>query len=117
LWDIWRNPETGSQVLSCTMIVTEPNAIAAEIHDRMPVLLRQGQFEAWLCGEAGTECLKAAPNDLLQKWPVSRRVNSSKAHADDPSLIEEVVAQGDRSPNKPSSAGQQGLFRNNVRNA
>ena len=26
------------------------------------------------------------PDDLLQKWPVSQRVNSSKAPTDDPSL-------------------------------
>lgn len=30
--------------------------------------------------------------DLPQKWPLSRRVNSSKAPADDPSLIEEMAA-------------------------
>jgi putative SOS response-associated peptidase YedK len=110
LWDTWRNPDTGGQLLSCTMIVTEPNAIAAEIHDRMPVLLTQDQFEPWLSGTAGIEYLKPAPNDLLQKWPVSRRVNSSKACADDASLIEEAVAQGDRRPNKTSSTGQQSLF-------
>jgi len=27
-------------------------------------------------------------DDVLQRWPVSTRVNSSKAPADDPSLIE-----------------------------
>jgi multidrug efflux pump subunit AcrA (membrane-fusion protein) len=30
--------------------------------------------------------------DLLQRWPVSKRVNSSKADADDPTLIEAVRA-------------------------
>jgi hypothetical protein len=40
--------------------------------------------------EAGTEFLKPAPIDYLQRWPVSKRVNSSKADADDPSLIETV---------------------------
>ena len=29
---------------SCTMIVTEPNAFAAETHDRMPVFLTEQQF-------------------------------------------------------------------------
>ena len=92
------------------MIVTEPNAIAAEIHDRMPVLLSQEQFEPWLSGEAGVEYLKPAPNDVLQKWPVSRRVNSSKAAADDASLIEEMVSHGDLSRNGPSSGEQRSLF-------
>jgi hypothetical protein len=35
----------------------------------------------------GREYLKTAP-DFLQSWPVSKRVNSSKADADDATLIE-----------------------------
>ena len=34
--------------------------------------------------------LKPASNDFLQRWPVSKRVNSSKADADDATLIERV---------------------------
>ena len=66
----------------------EPNKFAAHIHDRMPVFLSGDQFAPWLSGEAGTEYLKPAPNDYLQRWPGSKRVNSSKADADDASLIE-----------------------------
>jgi putative SOS response-associated peptidase YedK len=72
------------------MIISEPNEFAAEIHDRMPAFLLGEQFTPWLSGEAGVEYLKPAPNDYLQRWPVSKRVNSSKADADDPSLIEGV---------------------------
>jgi len=72
------------------MIVTEPNAIAAEIHDRMPVLLTQEQFEPWLSGKAGVDLLKPAPDDLLQKWPVSKRVNSSRADDNDATLIDKI---------------------------
>jgi putative SOS response-associated peptidase YedK len=73
------------------MIITEPNRFVAEVHDRMPVLLAEEGFEPWLSGKAGLELLKPAPNDLLQKWPVSRRVNSSRASDDDPTLIEEIA--------------------------
>jgi putative SOS response-associated peptidase YedK len=76
----------------------------------MPVLLRPEQFEPWLSGEAGVECLKPAPNDLLQKWPVSRRLNSSQAPGDDRSLIEEVAALSDQTLKSPSPAGQRSLF-------
>jgi putative SOS response-associated peptidase YedK len=31
--------------------ITEPNACVAEVHDRMPVLLTQGQFEPWLMAQ------------------------------------------------------------------
>jgi hypothetical protein len=40
--------------------------------------------------EAGEELLKPAANDLLQKWPVSKRDNSSRASDDEATLTERV---------------------------
>ena len=90
LWDEWKNRETGERLKSCTMIITEPNTIVADIHDRMPALLSEKDFEPWLGGEASVELLTPAPDDMLQRWPVSKRVNSSKAPADDPTLIDRI---------------------------
>jgi putative SOS response-associated peptidase YedK len=73
--------------------------LVAAVHDRMPVLLTEKQFEPWLRGDAGVEYLKPAGNDLLQKWPVSKRVNSSKAPADDLTLIEQIVSDPDLAAN------------------
>ena len=64
---------------------TRPN------HNRMPVLLDRVDFEPWLTGAAGTDLLKPAADDRLCMWPVSRRVNRTGG-ADDPALIEEIVA-------------------------
>jgi hypothetical protein len=50
--------------------------------------LTEAQFAPWPCGEAGAGILKPAPNDYLQRRPVLKRVNSSKADADDATLIE-----------------------------
>jgi putative SOS response-associated peptidase YedK len=72
------------------MIITVPNGYAAQIHDRMPAFLTEAQFAPWLSGEAGAGILKPVANDFLQRWPVSKRVNSSKADADDPALIEKI---------------------------
>jgi putative SOS response-associated peptidase YedK len=88
LWDEWKDRTSGEQLQSCTMIITEPNTFVADVHDRMPVLLTEDQFTPWLSGETGTEVLKPAPDDYLQRWPVSKRVNSSKADADDATLID-----------------------------
>jgi putative SOS response-associated peptidase YedK len=88
LWDQWKNRETGERIKSCTMIITEPNEFVAEVHDRMPVLLEPDQFDHWLSGEMTVEELKPAPNDYLQRWTVSKRVNSSKADKDDPTLVD-----------------------------
>jgi putative SOS response-associated peptidase YedK len=87
LWDEWKNRETDERIKSCAMIICEPNNFVAEIHDRMPVLLQPEQFDHWLGGEMRAEELIPAPNDFLRRWPVSRRVNSSKADKDDATLI------------------------------
>jgi putative SOS response-associated peptidase YedK len=52
---------------SCTMIITEPNKFVAEVHDRMPVLLAEKDFEPWRSGAAGTELLRPAAGELLQR--------------------------------------------------
>jgi putative SOS response-associated peptidase YedK len=72
------------------MIITEPNKFVAEVHDRMPVLLADNDCGPWLSGTAGVELLKPAAENVLQKWPVSKRVNSSRAPDDDPTLIDQI---------------------------
>ena len=87
----WKDKASGETVNSCTMIITEPNKFVAEVHDRMPVLLAEKDYEPWLSGKAGLELLKAAPENVLQKWPVSKRVNSSRAPDDGPTLIDKIA--------------------------
>jgi putative SOS response-associated peptidase YedK len=62
----------------------------------MPVILDSDQFAPWLAGTAGTELLKPAADDVLQRWPVSKRVNSSRAEAEDATLIDPVQIEPDR---------------------
>ena len=90
LWDEWHDKANGETLKSCTMIITEPNEFVAQVHDRMPVPLDEKDFEPRLSGSAGLEFLKPAAEDLLQRWPVSKRVNSSRAPDDDPTLIERM---------------------------
>jgi putative SOS response-associated peptidase YedK len=88
LWDTWRDKQASETVKSCAMIITDANEFVAEVHDRMPVILEADQFEPWLSGRTGVELLKPAANDVLQRWAVSRRVNSSRASDDDATLID-----------------------------
>jgi putative SOS response-associated peptidase YedK len=69
----------------------------------MPVVLEPDQFEPWLSGRAGMEVLKPAANDVLQRWPVSKRVNSSRASDDDETLVDPM-------PTNPSAATALDLF-------
>jgi putative SOS response-associated peptidase YedK len=79
-------------VVSCTIIVTDANALTRPIHDRMPVLLHEANFKPWLSGAAGADLLRPAPDDRVRMWPVSRRVNKTGSDDDDPTLIDEVAA-------------------------
>jgi len=93
LWDAWHDKSENKQIESCAMVITEPNKFVADIHDRMPVILEREHFETWMRTDdprEATDLMKPAGEGVLQKRPVSRRVNSSKAPADDPTLIEEV---------------------------
>ena len=82
----------GETLKSCAMVITDANEFVAEVHDRMPVILEADQFEPWLSERAGIELLKPAANDVLQRWPVSKRVNSSRASDEDATLIDPLTA-------------------------
>ena len=98
LWEEWKNAETGDSTKSCGIIVTGANELTRFTHDRIPVILNPVQFEPWLTGAVGTELLQSAPDDLLQMWPVSRRVNSSRAAGDDPAWIEPIQLDSGATP-------------------
>ena len=48
LWHRWKNPETGEETRSCTILTCPPNELIEPIHDRMPVILPPEQYGAWL---------------------------------------------------------------------
>jgi putative SOS response-associated peptidase YedK len=93
LMDTWRDKVENRTVKSCTMIITEPNAFVGEVHDRMPVVLDPHDFDQWMYGtpDEAAQLMKPSADDVLQKWPVSKRINSSRTPGDDPTLIEEVA--------------------------
>jgi putative SOS response-associated peptidase YedK len=48
LWDAWKEPSGGEWLQSFTIVTMEANEIMAPIHDRMPVILHQRDWEEWL---------------------------------------------------------------------
>ena len=80
-------------VRSVSLITTEPNALMAPIHDRMPVIIAPADYAAWL--DTGNEdpqalmrLVKPYPAENMSARPVSPRV--SRPENDDASLIEEA---------------------------
>jgi putative SOS response-associated peptidase YedK len=94
LWDLWRAPD-GTTIKSFTIITTRANALAATIHDRMPVILSPDCWPAWLGEiEATLDQLKAMlspyPSERMAMWPVDRRVGNVRN--DSPDLFEPIQA-------------------------
>jgi putative SOS response-associated peptidase YedK len=89
LWESW-NDNGGPAIRSCTILTTGPNALVAGVHDRMPVILPAGSYDACLDPEAERDELAALlapyPEDEMEAYPVSRFVNSPSNN--DPRCIE-----------------------------
>lgn len=63
------------------ILTTEPNALAARVHNRMPVVLEMEQWNAWLDEAASKDSLAGLLKPYegrLEAWPVSRYVNNPK---------------------------------------
>lgn len=91
LWERWRSPETGEDMLSCTIIVSGASAWMQPYHDRMPILLAATHFDGWLDGSLGLDTLHPAAESSLREWIVSRRVNRTGEGDDDPSLVDQAA--------------------------
>ena len=96
LWDSSKRDD-GVVIESCTIVTMPANPMMAEIHNapgkqRMPVILRREDYDAWLSGslDEARAVLKQYPADEMQAWPVSPVVNSPKN--DNPKLIDRLDA-------------------------
>ncbi len=80
LWDRWENEEEGFD--SCSIIVTTANETMRPVHDRMPVILNQAWYNAWLNPAHGNraqlQSMLVPYAGVLDVYPVSKRVNSPK---------------------------------------
>jgi putative SOS response-associated peptidase YedK len=95
LFDSWTAPD-GRKVSTCTIITTAPNELVANIHDRMPVILRPEDEDLWLDRERfDPELLRSllVPYDAgqMRAYPVPALVGSPKN--DVPECIEEIQWQ------------------------
>jgi putative SOS response-associated peptidase YedK len=82
LWEDW-NSSDGSQILSTTIITTEPNSLIRPIHNRMPVILDPEMYDTWLAqGEMSpvslSPLLKSYDHKKMGAYPVTRTVNNPK---------------------------------------
>ena len=80
IWESWQAPE-GDVIETCAILTTGANSLMTPIHDRMPVILHQGEFDRWLDpadkdSQHFQRFYKPFPPELMSSWRVSTIVNS-----------------------------------------
>lgn len=91
LWDRWVSPE--GPVDTVAVLTVPANDLVKPLHDRMPAIVSEGHFGAWLDPKESRPAkllplLDPYPVERMESWPVSDRVNH--AAADDPDLLAAV---------------------------
>ncbi len=76
LWDRWHAGRP-DELASYILMTTQPNEVAAKVHDRMPVLLHARDVPRWLENSTDVEdLLQPYPAKEMEARPVSRRVSN-----------------------------------------
>jgi putative SOS response-associated peptidase YedK len=81
LWERWEGPE--GPVESCAILTTEANELVRPVHDRMPVILPQQHWAAWLDRDAQDAAalvplLRPYPADAMRAYPVGMTVSNPR---------------------------------------
>lgn len=85
----WQAPD-GQVIHSFTILTTTPNALMADLHDRMPVILSAQGARQWLDPQLDPErwpdLFRPFPAEAMRAYPVGAAVGNVRH--DDPTLIE-----------------------------
>jgi putative SOS response-associated peptidase YedK len=94
LWEKWKHRKAGTELLTFTVITTDPNELVQPMHDRMPVIMPEKDYDRWL--EPGDpdrppiDLLRPFDADKMLAWKVDKAVGNVKN--DRPELIEPASA-------------------------
>ena len=81
LWDAWKEPD-GGWLISYAVITTEANELMASVHNRMPVILKAGEYDRWLSRHESErpplDLLRPFDADAMEMHPVDPRVGNVK---------------------------------------
>jgi len=79
IWECWRSP-IGDRTLTLAIVTTPAMAELAAIHERMPLVLDEADWPAWLGEIEGdaTPLLRPAPLGSIAAWRVGRAVGNPR---------------------------------------
>jgi len=102
---LWARARTDAgEILSFTIITGPPNELVKPVHDRMPIILAESAYDAWLdptLDAGGAHALLGIPpvGDWIAE-PVSKQVNN--ANNDDATCIAPIPDTSDAEPRQRS---------------
>ena len=88
IWATRQDPESGQWHRTCSIITKDAEGVISAIHDRMPVALVPGVWDAWLDREledpdAALSLLQPTDPESIMEHLVSRKVNTVKNNSPD----------------------------------
>jgi putative SOS response-associated peptidase YedK len=93
LWETWTDKATGRSLETYTIITTDPNELTENIHTRMPVILRQQDYERWMAPSDSAhlpiDLLRPYPAEEMTAWKVGDAVGNVRNNR--PELIEPLI--------------------------
>jgi putative SOS response-associated peptidase YedK len=109
LWEDWMGAD-GSEIATAAILTTDANRLVGQIHDRMPVVIREPDFDAWLDTDGHRPAdveglLRPVPDDLFEAVPVSARVGAVR---NDDAGVQAPIGEPltmDAAPATPGDAG------------
>jgi len=109
LWEKWKDSKAGVDLLTFTVITTDPNEVVQPMHDRMPVIIPEREYGRWLdvsdTQRLPLDLLRPFDSDKMTAWKVDKAVGNVKN--DNPELIEPASATPEQAeeplPERPGS--------------
>jgi len=103
IYEIWRDPtkdreDDSAWLRTCSVITTEATDAVGHIHDRMPMVVPQPSWDAWLDPtltdpQAALDLLQVTEPTALEAYAVSTAVNSVRNNG--ATLLEPLAAEAD----------------------
>jgi putative SOS response-associated peptidase YedK len=91
--------EAGTELLTFTVITTDPNAVVEPLHDRMPVIIPERDYDRWLRAEPDRppiDLLRPFDAEKMTAWKVDKAVGNVKNDNPDLLLPDMEVTMGTR---------------------
>ena len=81
LWEKWKDRKAGTELLTFTVITTDPNSVVEPLHNRMLVIVPERDYDRWLRAEPDRppiDLLRSFDADKMTAWKVDTAVGNVK---------------------------------------